>query len=301
MTAPTVSVIMPAYNSERYVEEAVESILNQSFSDFEFIIIDDGSTDTTLARLGRHAERDRRIRLSSRPNTGVAKALNEAASLVRGRYIARMDADDVSAPHRLERQVNYLEQHPECVVVGSAVVLTDPDGWPLRTMGVKQRHEEIDSAHLRGEGGAIVHGAAMFRTDALRAIGGYVLRIDEDQDLLLRLAEHGQVANLPDVLLYYRQHAKSVGHQRYRELVRSVRVAVAEARVRRGLPPLEDSEPLALETSAAPNKTLHKKWAWWALSAGYPKSARKHALLALREAPLSLESWRVAYCALRGR
>src|SRR5258708_7239949 len=136
-------------------------------------------------------------------------------------------------------------------------------------------------------------------------MGGYRWRRDEDFDLFLRLAECGRVANLSDVLLHYRVHLKSEGTLHYAELVRSVREAVAEARIRRGLPPLADSDRLALEGPRldAPIKTRehHKKWGWWALQGGHPATARKHALVAVREDPFSVESWRLAFCALRGR
>jgi hypothetical protein len=209
-----------------------------------------------------------------------------------------MDADDISLPERFERQVRFLEQNPEYAVVGSKVLLIDSDGAPLMCMGEKQRHEDIDGAHLRGEGGAIIHPAAMIRTEAMRAIGGYRLLKDEDLDLFLRLAEYGRVANLPDVLLHYRQHATSAGHQHYAAMVQGVRQAVADARVRRALPPLQSSEALALDVSSwnGPVKTAqyHKKWAWWALQGGHPATARKHALVALRKDPLSLDTWRLA-------
>lgn len=303
MTSKTVSVIMPVYNAERYLDEAVESILEQTFSDFEFIITDDGSTDTSLARLRRYADRDPRIRLTSRPNTGYVNALIEAVPLAKGKYIARMDADDISLPERFERQVRFLEQNPEYAVVGSKVLLIDSDGAPLKYMGERQQHQDIDGAHLRGEGGAIIHPAAMIRTEAMRAIGGYRLLKDEDLDLFLRLAEYGKVANLPEALLHYRQHLKSVGYQHYAEMVRSVREAVAEARIRRALPPLKSSEVLELDLHPwhGPVKMAqyHQKWAWWALQGGHPATARKHAMVALREDPLSLDSWRVALSALR--
>src|SRR5688572_25740567 len=116
---PTVSVVMTVYNTERYVREAVESILGQTFRDFEFIIIDDGSTDSAPAILREYADRDPRIRLVSRPNTGIVRAANEGIALARGNYLARMDSDDVALPHRFEKQVRYLNEHPACVLVGA--------------------------------------------------------------------------------------------------------------------------------------------------------------------------------------
>ena len=122
---PRVSVALPVHNCERYVAEAIESILAQTFTDFEFLIVDDGSTDGTLPILNRFAARDSRIRVISRPNTGIVGALNEMLGLARADLVARMDADDVALPVRFERQVRYLDEHPECVMVGSRVTIID--------------------------------------------------------------------------------------------------------------------------------------------------------------------------------
>ena len=132
---PRVSVALPVHNCERYVAEAIESILAQTFTDFEFLIVDDGSTDGTLPILNRFAARDSRIRVISRPNTGIVGALNEILGLARADLVARMDADDVALPVRFERQVRYLDEHPECVMVGSRVTIIDPDGDALTEMG----------------------------------------------------------------------------------------------------------------------------------------------------------------------
>ena len=112
-TAPEISVIMSVYNGEEYVAEAVESILNQTFSDFELIVIDDCSTDTTGEILKRLAERDERVKVHpNEVNLRLPSSLNKAISLARGRYIARMDADDIALPERLERQYAFMEAHP---------------------------------------------------------------------------------------------------------------------------------------------------------------------------------------------
>ena len=150
-TNPLISVCMAVYNAERYVAEAVESILNQTFGDFEFLILDDGSTDGSLDILRRYAERDPRIRLTSRPNQGLVASLNELVDQARGEFIARMDADDVSLPERFQREVDYLRDHPECVLVGSRVRLIDPDGDPLCDWCTMQEHEAIDAFYLRGQ------------------------------------------------------------------------------------------------------------------------------------------------------
>jgi glycosyltransferase involved in cell wall biosynthesis len=133
---PAISVLMPVYNTERYVAEAVESILAQTFRNFEFLIIDDGSTDRSLSILKRYAERDPRIYLVSRPNTGYVIALNEMLAMARGEFIARIDADDIALPERFEVQVAYLREHPEVVCLGSKVQFIDEAlgatvPWPI--------------------------------------------------------------------------------------------------------------------------------------------------------------------------
>ena len=131
MNAPLISVCMPVYNAKRYLGEAVESILSQTFRDFEFLIIDDGSTDRSLAILQRYAAQDARIRLSSEPNAGYVVRLNEMLHQARGDLIARMDADDVALPERFARQVEFLRSHPEVDVVGGAHENIDSKGHLL--------------------------------------------------------------------------------------------------------------------------------------------------------------------------
>lgn len=114
---PVVSVLMPTYNAEKYLKEAIDSILNQTFTDFEFLIIDDNSKDKTKKIIGKY--NDKRIKLIKGPQKGLAAALNCGIKKAQGKYIARMDADDISLPARFEKQVNYLEAHPEITVLGT--------------------------------------------------------------------------------------------------------------------------------------------------------------------------------------
>lgn len=298
---PAISVLMSAYNSERYVREAVESILNQTFGDFELILIDDGSKDSSPQILTELADRDARIRFISRLNKGLTKTLNEALSLARAPLIARMDADDVSMPDRFEKQVEYLESHPECVCVGSRVELIDPLGSVFRTSDHKLMHEEIDAGLMKGVGWSIVHPVAMIRRDALEKVGGYREQFEtsQDLDLFLRLAEVGRLANLPDVLLQYRQHFESVAFHKHEKQWKVKQTIVADAYRRRGLTtPAE--WPFEKRVIHPPSDQL-RQWAWAALKRGRLDVARKHAWASLKLKPFSKESWRVAYCALRGR
>jgi len=295
------TVIMPVRNGGRYLSEAIESILGQTLADFEFLITDDGSTDGTPEVLSRYAERDRRIRLVPRRGEGYLVALNEMLSEARGTFVARMDADDVSMPDRLERQAAYLEANPGCLVVGSRVLVVDPDGDPICFWNEEQRHEEIDTIHLDGGRGAVIcHPAAMMRKADVLAVGGYRERFHtaEDIDLFLRLAERGAVANLPQALLKYRLHSASVSHIQKPRQVEAIQAAIVEAKIRRGLPP---GPVLGTHPEMVTVWRAHPNWAWWALSAGNVGTARKHAVASLVEEPFSVASWRLLYCAVRGR
>ena len=296
---PTVSVLMAVFNGSLYLRPAVESILAQTFTDFEFIAIDDGSTDETAKVLRYYAAKDSRIRVVSRPNKGLTATLNEGVNLARGEFLARIDADDVAMPQRFELQVKYLREHPDTVLLGSRVVLIDPDGLPIRTACTETTHEQIDHAHLN-RGWPVVHPAVMMRTDAVRKVGAYRNEYDtlEDLDLFLRLAEVGQLANLPEVLLRYRQHFGSVTHRRF-ELQAKLRQAIFdETYARRGA----TAPPPVVLTPPKPKQRFeqHRHWAWDALKSGNVKTARKHAALSLKDAPLSMDSWRLFACAVRG-
>ena len=130
---PAISVLLPVYNAERYLGLAVESVLNQTFDDFELLAFDDGSSYQSLSILREFAAKDSRVRVSSRENRGpLVVALNEMIAIARGPYLARMDADDICRSQRFEKQVAYLEAHPECVMVGSKCLAIDPEGMPIR-------------------------------------------------------------------------------------------------------------------------------------------------------------------------
>lgn len=297
---PSLSVLMPVYNNARHLRQAVESILQQTYTDFEFIIINDGSSDNSQAILEEFAAKDARIRLVSRPNTGYCRALNEALGYARGAFIGRMDADDIAMPDRFERQVAYLRAHPECVAVGGRVLLMDDAGVPLCGMCQEQTHEAIDAAHMAGRGGTIAHPAMTARRSAMEAIGGYDVSYDfaEDLDFFLRMAEYGRVANLDCVVLRYRQHLASIGYTKSEIQQRSALAVLKAAYKRRGLELPPEVESRTVEASSAAQ--VHRKWAWWALDAGNVRGARKHALLALLREPFSADSWRALLCALRG-
>ena len=298
---PTISVILACHNAERYLASAVRSIIAQTFRDFELILIEDGSTDRSSEICRQLAAEDSRIKLASRPNKGLTKTLNEGLSLATAPLIARMDADDLSLPSRFEKQVAYLNQHPDCVCLGSRVTLIDPYDSPISVTDHKLDHGGIDADLLKGIGWAIVHPAAMMRTDAMRRVGGYreQFTTSQDLDLWLRLAEIGKLANLSEPLLQYRQHFESVASTKHEEQWRMKEQIVGDAYDRRGIArpkqwPFNKRVPLPVVEQL-------KRWAWAALKAGNPSVARKHATQVLKKDPFSIDSWRVMYCALRGR
>lgn len=291
-TYPRVSVLLPVYNGQRYIDEAVSSILAQTFGDFEFIIIDDGSTDRTPSILDRFARSDVRVRVYRRANTGYARALNEALQLATGEYAARMDADDVSMPDRFEHQVKYLDRHHECVVVGTQVLAIDPAGWPIGPHHYPVTHKQIDAALLR-HAGSMCHPAVMMRRSEVLAAGGYHehLMPAEDYDLWLRLADEHRLANLPEVLVKYRYHFASESRSKRERQRDHAQVAMRKAFVRRGLDPA-DMPAIRLGPSKA--KWEHRRqWARWALMNGHCWTARKHALAAWSQRPWSVAGARL--------
>jgi glycosyltransferase involved in cell wall biosynthesis len=209
---PAVSVLMSVHNTEKYLREAVDSILNQTFRNFEFIIIDDGSTDHSKEILEKYATKDSRVHLISRENRGRTKSLNECLALARGELIAIMDADDISQPGRLETQITFLKEHPSCGCVGSSVIYIDRRGQKLFVRHMPENHAEICQAHLMGYGGMIVHPSAMLRRSALDFVAGYdeSFTYASDYDLWCRIAVKYELANLQIPLLLYRYHSAAI-------------------------------------------------------------------------------------------
>lgn len=204
--SPSVSVLLPVRNTEAFIRQAVESILNQTFFDLELVVVDDGSTDNTPAILADIASREPRIVVLTQPSAGIVSALELARARARGRYIARMDADDISLPSRLALQVTCLDDNPSIVALGAQVRFMDERGQVGRIgrypVSPKRCRRYLDY------GSPLCHPAVMMRATALAEVGGYSRRFEpaEDFDLWLRLTSLGEIANLKEVLLHYRQH-----------------------------------------------------------------------------------------------
>jgi glycosyltransferase involved in cell wall biosynthesis len=201
---PAVSVVMPVHNGEPYLREAVESVLGQTFGDFEFIIIDDGSTDATASIVRSY--RDSRIRLESHPKRGFAHSLNRGFALAVGRYVARMDADDRSAPERFGQQVEQLELRPSVAVIGTAITRIDAAGRTLVTEYYLTH--DLELRHELAVRCPFAHGSTMIRKSMFARTAGYRHEFwpAEDYDLWRQLAAVGELANIPRALYFYREN-----------------------------------------------------------------------------------------------
>lgn len=199
---------MPVYNGGAYLPPAVKSVLAQTLADFELIIIDDGSTDNSRETLESFAEKDARIRLFSQPNRGVTASLNRALGKARGKYLARMDSDDICVEDRFALQATALETRPELGVLGGAALLIDERGEFI----AKQSYPRLRDKERLLRGSLLCHPAVMGRAELFRAAGGYreYYKYCEDYDLWLRLSRLTEIDNLPDTLLHYRMHGGNV-------------------------------------------------------------------------------------------
>jgi glycosyltransferase involved in cell wall biosynthesis len=205
MQCPSLSVVMPVYNASSFLDEAIRSILNQTFTDFEFVIFDDGSTDESIGIIEDWKKRDARIRVHrSDKRLGLSVSSIEAVALARAPIVARMDADDRSHPDRLKREWEILAARPEVVLVGTLADGIDGQGNKVRS---RDRWRIV----RRSRFAPFPHGSVMFRKDAYQAVGGYcpTLVAAEDQDLYHKLTSLGLVTTLPDLLYHYRYHSQS--------------------------------------------------------------------------------------------
>ncbi len=298
-----VTVLLPVYDAERFLAEAVESILAQSFRDFELLTIDDGSRDGSAAILDEYARRDRRVRVVRWPHQGLIATLNAGLSLARAELIARMDADDVALPQRLEKQLARLEREPGLVCIGGAFELIDEAGRLFDRAFPPCDHAAILARALRGES-PISHSAATFRRDVVRRLGGYdeKTRWVEDLDLWLRLSEHGALANLPELVSRVRHHERSVSEQHAVEQLEQARRVAGLACRRRGL---DASLVQPRAWRALPDRrsqqllVLGRARSAWRI--GQHRTALRYAARGLWMQPSSLPFWRTLGHELKSR
>ncbi len=234
--SPTVSVAMAVYNAECYVSEAIDSILNQTFTDFELLIIDDGSTDGSLKILQDYAAKDDRISINHQENQGIFRTRNTLLHQSRGEFIAVMDADDIALPERLERQVAFLQQHQEVVCVGSSLDWIDEKGRFIGHNPMPESDEELQRFMIGGIS-LMHHPTVMARRSVILQVGGYddTFKTSGDLDLWLRMGEIGKLANIKESLTHYRLHSRSITSAKQKQQTKDSLRACQKAWERRGL------------------------------------------------------------------
>lgn len=204
---PKLTVLMPVYNAEKFLAPAMESILQQTFTDFEFLILDDGSTDSSIEIIQSY--RDPRIRFyRNEQNMGISPTLNKGIELARAEFIARMDADDIAYPERLQKQYDYLETHPDCSLVSSLVRVISEEGQFIRQDKFRSDYFYYNLTFICW----IYHPTVVYRKKAVEAVNMYTAAYSEDYELFWQLTRRFKFYNLPEVLLDYRVTSQSL-HQ----------------------------------------------------------------------------------------
>ena len=233
-----VSVVIPVHNGERYLSQAIESVLAQTHRDLELLIVDDGSTDGSRAVAERYAREDARVRVLAQPNRGVAAAGNRGLEEARGEWVARLDADDLFLPDKLERQLAFVRRHPDVSIAGTLGHFIDARGRVLGLVNGEGpfTRAEFEAMAARGEPVFFVHSSTLMHRETVLAAGGYREQFiqAEDIDLWLRVAERGHLLlKMPEPLVLYRLHAESLTMSRNAEQKRQHRWVMACAEARR--------------------------------------------------------------------
>lgn len=216
-----VSVVMPAYNAEKYISEAIESILNQTFKEFEFIILDDCSKDHTWEIIQNYAKQDIRIvPIKNETNLYIAENRNRGLSLVKYKYVIWQDADDISLASRIEKQVNFMENHPKVGICGAYIQSFNEKG------NLDIRKYATDDATLRKhifKFSPVAQPTAILRKEAIEKVGLFNPKYPpaEDIDLSFRIGEYYEFGNIPEILLKYREHPTSATHKKLKKQIDS--------------------------------------------------------------------------------
>lgn len=301
--APLVSVVMPVFNTRSYLDEAIASIMRQTFPNFELIIINDGSTDGSLALARQWEKKDRRIRVFDQSNKGRSFSRNRGLELATTEFIVMMDSDDIAEETRLQLCYEYLQNNSEAVAVSGQYERVCMYGVPLQKSSLPLDHKSIVNDLLQDKGDSFTQGASMYKKSLAQKVGGYNLSYDlgEDADLFLRMALHGELINLPDVLLKYRRHPNSITSTADEQLVENCIKRLNSAWLDRGLLMDSDFEHYLKKTIKREKHEDILQFGWNALNKGETKIARRYAKSLFFSKPFSLKTYRFLYCALRGR
>lgn len=291
---PNITVLMPAYNAEKYISQAIESVLQQTYTDFEFIIVNDGSTDETVNII--NSFNDDRIILINQPNMGVAAALNTGLKYAKAPYIARFDADDICYPYRLEKQIRFLQDNPEYILVGSeAKYILENGDFLFDFHCIAYSHEQImDKLYFYCP---FVHPTVMYRKENVINAGGYPTHAHNFEDYLLwtNLMNEGMFCNLTEPLIKYRLNSTSVTidekwrGRRFRELKREIvlRGSITAAEGNELLAIIKDQDVRKIKEGAY-NSLCGKKFL---VDNHQPERARDYFNKAIKIYPLRFENY----------
>ena len=291
---PDISVVMPVYNGEKYLKLAIESILDQSFNNFEFIIIDDGSTDKSKEIV--ESFKDYRIKFLDQKNSGVAKALNTAIKESKAQFIARMDADDIALPERLELQRSFLIANSEYVLVGSNAIVIDKNGEFVYKSKLPVKWEEIRS---KFPDSSFFHSSVMYKRSSFELAGGYFEEISkyncfEDSLLWNKMKDFGKMANIEQPLIYYRlipdaattksgRRAK-IANNIFKDLIAKNKLSEENHRLLSEIKRTTDKKEQLFNYHIL----LTKKYLWNNYS---PVNARRNLITAMKIKPLRISSF----------
>lgn len=226
MSKPVVSLVMPVYNGEKHLREAIESILRQTFTDFELLVVDDASTDNTPSIIREYADVDPRVvYLKNRNGKGIAGGLNTGLQTAQGKFIARADADDINRPERLEEQVRFLQEHPEIVLVGGGYAPFNENGHRLDIFH-PMKSMEIAWKYLSDS--FFCHPTVMFRREVYEQLGGYPDVKAEDFAYFSRIVHKYRCWNLPKILIDYREHGSNLSVSNRESIAQSVQKTYRE-------------------------------------------------------------------------
>ena len=210
---PRITVLMSVYNAEANLRESIDSVLDQTFTDFEFLIVDDGSTDKSFDIVKSYDD-ERIAIIQNKTNIGLIDSLNKGIEKARGAYIARQDADDICHKDRLMQEVDVLDEDPSVVLVGTWLELINASGDPIGVWQYPTKYNHVKWFLLFNS--AVAHPSAMYRTEVVRNVGGYSkdYMYGEDYELWSRLSKHGKIVNLPQKLQRYRIHPGAVSRRK---------------------------------------------------------------------------------------
>lgn len=293
MTNTDITVLMPVYNAEKYLTEAINSVLCQTHSDFELLIVNDGSRDRSLEIINSYE--DQRIRVITQENAGVSAALNTGLKEAKGKYIARFDADDVCYPTRIEEQYRFMQAHPDYVIIGADIDYIDKDGeylFSYQTFG--HTNEEIKERISMGC--PFVHSVVMYKKDTVLGMGGYEVKAHtfEDYFLWMKLIDKGKVFNFnkPMIKVRFNPESVTVDFKDYSETFLRLREKALKTGIitdEEGQLLLQNVKKLDMRTKEfSYNNMLGKKYLWNNYN---PRKARRHLWKALKIKPFTISPY----------